>query len=168
MNKSNIVLIGMPNSGKSTVGKQLAKILDMNFVDTDQLIFEQERKPLKEIVESDGLEKFLSIQEEVVKRLKVENSVIATGGSVIYSSVSMEHLRSAGIVVFLDTDYEKVMSRLSSGRRFARRENQSLLDVYNERLPLYRKYADIIVECSDMTAERIALEIIELLKMKQQ
>jgi len=168
MNKSNIVLIGMPNSGKSTVGKQLAKILDMNFVDTDQLIFEQERKPLKEIVESDGLEKFLSIQEEVVKRLKVENSVIATGGSVIYSSVSMEHLRSAGIVVFLDTDYEKVMSRLSSGRRFARRENQSLLDVYNERLPWYRKYADIIVECSDMTAERIALEIIELLKMKQQ
>jgi len=168
MNKSNIVLIGMPNSGKSTVGKQLAKILDMNFVDTDQLIFEQERKPLKEIVESDGLEKVLSIQEEVVKRLKVENSVIATGGSVIYSSVSMEHLRSAGIVVFLDTDYEKVMSRLSSGRRFARRENHSLLDVYNERLPLYRKYADIIVECSDMTAERIALEIIELLKMKQQ
>ena len=165
MNKSNIVLIGMPNSGKSTVGKQLAKILDMNFVDTDQLIFEQERKPLKEIVESDGLEKFLSIQEEVVKRLKVENSVIATGGSVIYSSVSMEHLRSAGIVVFLDTDYEKVMSRLSSGRRFARRENQSLLDVYNERLPLYRKYADIIVECSDMTAERIASEIIELLNM---
>jgi len=166
MEKSNIVLIGMPNSGKSTVGKHLATVLNMDFVDTDQLIFEQEKKPLKDIVQSDGLEKFLSIQEDIVKSLKVENSVIATGGSVIYSSISMEHLKSTGFVVFLDIDYEKVVSRLSSGRRFARQENQSLLDVYNERLPLYRKYADIILKCSDMTAERIALEIIRLLKLK--
>ncbi|MEG6612210.1 shikimate kinase [Pseudoclostridium thermosuccinogenes] len=166
MNINNIILIGMPNSGKSTVGSYLAKALGRRFIDTDQLILEKAKKPLKDIVNFDGLDKFLSIQDEVINSLDAANSVIATGGSVIYGEASMSHLKAMGTVIFLDISYETVVSRLSPGRRFAREEGKSLLDVYNERKPLYQKYADITIDCSVREAKDIAEDIIKQLNLK--
>ncbi|PQQ67452.1 shikimate kinase [Acetivibrio saccincola] len=95
----NIVLIGMPSSGKTTVGKPLSKKMGMGFVDTDKLILDREKKPLRDIVIEDGLDKFLSIQEKIVLDLNVENHVISTGGSIVYNEKAMEHLKKFGSVV---------------------------------------------------------------------
>lgn len=159
MSKSNIVLIGMPSSGKSTVGKYLAEKTGMQFIDTDLIILEREKRPLKDIVNSDGLQKFLEIQQEVIQGLDVNNSIISTGGSVIYSPASMKHLKENGSIIFLKLEYEEIEKRITSGRRFARKEEQDLMDLYRERMPLYEKYADITINCSGKSVEKIAGEI---------
>jgi shikimate kinase len=160
LNKPNIVLIGMPGSGKSTVGKSLALILNYDFIDTDLLIRELEGRELRDIVNRDGLEYFLSIQEKVILELDIKRSVIATGGSVIYSSLSMGHLKKSGTTIYLKNSFEILAQRAGTNRRLARSKGQSLEDVFEEREPLYRDYADLTIDCSDKKPEDLALEII--------
>lgn len=159
MNFKNIVLIGMPSSGKSTIGKPLSKELNMQFIDTDSLIFEREKRALKDIVNEDGLERFLQIQESIILDIDAENHVISTGGSVVYNEKAMEHLKRDGFIVFLDVKLDEINNRLKSGRRFARNPSQTFEDLYKERLPLYRKYANITIDCSNKSVELIVKEI---------
>jgi shikimate kinase len=161
MTFKNIILIGMPSSGKSTIGKPLSKKLNMQFIDTDHLIFEREKRALRDIVNEDGLERFLQIQEDTILEIEAENHVISTGGSVVYSEKAMEHLKRYGVVIFLDVKIDEISNRLESGRRFARNANQTFEDLYNERLPLYKKYADITIDCSNKGIEHIVKEISE-------
>jgi len=159
MKKSNIVLIGMPGAGKSTIGPQLAGILKMEYIDTDSIIKEREKKNLADLVNEYGHEKFLEIQEEVVLGLDVKNHVIATGGSIVYNKRAMEHLKANGIVIYLKLELDEVKLRVDQSRRFARNLKQDFDDIYFERVPLYEKYADITVSCSGKGINAIIDEI---------
>lgn len=159
MNKHNIILIGMPSAGKSTIGVRLADELGKGFIDTDSIIRQSEKKDLKDIVNNDGLERFLEIQENNILKMNVENHIVATGGSVVYSDAAMKHLKKNGVVVYLKLEFEEIEKRLTPGRRFARNESQSIKDLYNERVPLYEKYADITVNCSARDVESVVAEI---------
>lgn len=145
--KSNITLIGMPASGKSTVGVLLAKRLGYSFVDVDIVIQEQEGRLLKEIIESEGTDGFLTIEERVNRGLDVRRSVIAPGGSVIYGRSAMEHLKEISTVVYLQLGFREVKCRLGDlkDRGVALGEGMTLKDLYEERVPLYEQYADITV-----------------------
>ncbi|MBO4592350.1 MAG: shikimate kinase [Eubacterium sp.] len=147
MSKSNIVLIGMPTSGKSTVGVILAKLLGMDFIDSDLLIQKKAGRKLAQIIEDDGLEGFLKIEEDVCCSIEAENTVIATGGSVVYGATAMEHFKSIGRVVYLKIDYETLEARLhhTKQRGVVLRPGQSKKDLYDERTVLYEKYADIVI-----------------------
>lgn len=159
MVRGNVVLIGMPSSGKSTIGPLLADKLGMEFIDTDLLIRSRQNKDLKDIVNEDGLQRFLEIQEKVVLDLSVHGYVIATGGSIIYNQAAMSHLKSMGEVIFLHLDIGEIENRLAPGRRFAKNKEQSFEDIYNERIPLYEKYADQTICCSGKAVEDIVKEI---------
>lgn len=151
--KSNITLIGMPASGKSTVGVLLAKRLGYSFVDVDIVIQEKTGKLLKEIIEEQGTEGFLKVEERINSELEVKHSVIAPGGSVIYGERAMEHLKEISTVVYLKLSYRDVKLRLGNlkDRGVALKDGMSLKDLYNERVPLYEKYADITVDESGKT-----------------
>jgi len=151
------VLIGMPGAGKSTVGVLLAKALGMPYVDTDLLIQASEGRLLQDIIDSGGIGEFLKVEENVVLSLNVRRYVIATGGSVVYSSGAMEHLRRDGFVIYLRLPLEQVEERIRNitTRGIAMRKGQNLREVYEERTPLYRKYADINVDCSGRDMETI-------------
>lgn len=146
----NIVLIGMPGCGKSTVGVVLAKRLGMDFTDSDLLIQKKYKATLSSIIENKGLKEFLRIEDEVNGEIETDNTVIATGGSVVYGENAMEHLKSIGTVVYLKLDYNVIKSRLGDlkKRGVAMEKGMSLQDLYTERTPLYEKYADITVECN--------------------
>ena len=135
----NITLIGMPASGKSMVGVLLAKRLGYSFVDVDILIQEKEGRLLREIIEKEGLDGFLEVENRVNARLQAQRAVIAPGGSVIYGKEAMEHLREISTVVYLKLSYEEVEKRLGNlaDRGVAIREGMTLLDLYNERIPYY-------------------------------
>lgn len=150
--KSNIVLLGMPGSGKSTVGVLLAKRLGMRFVDTDLLIQEQEGRLLSKIISDEGLDEFIKIENRVNASVEAENSVIAPGGSVIYGKEAMEHWKEIAEVVYLKLSYESVSRRLGDlkKRGVVFRPGQTLLSLYQERCPLYEKYADYVVECDGL------------------
>ena len=159
---NNIVLIGMPGAGKSTVGVVLAKCLGYRFVDSDIVIQEKERKLLHEIMEERGTEGFLAVENEVNASLEAERSVIATGGSVIYGKEAMEHLERIGTVVYLKLSCPAVEERLGdlNERGVALRKGQTLEDLYEERIPYYEKYADIVLDCEDKEIKDIVAEII--------
>ncbi len=142
--KSNITLIGMPASGKSTIGVLLAKRLGYSFVDVDIVIQEETGKLLKEIIEEQGTEGFLKVEEEINSQLDVARSVIAPGGSVIYGPAAMEHLKKISTVVYLKLDYSELEQRLGDlkDRGVALKNGMTLMD----RVPLYEKYADITVD----------------------
>ncbi|HOP99521.1 MAG TPA: shikimate kinase [Acetivibrio clariflavus] len=167
MNKSNIVLIGMPGAGKSTVGVVLAKAMGKPFIDTDLLIQQKQDMLLQEIIDKHGINKFLYIEEKVVMDLDVKDHVIATGGSVIYSDLALNHLKKDSKIVYLKLSFDELMIRLKDfkGRGIAMEKNRSLLDVYNERVPLYEKHADITIVCSNKTIEDIVFEIKESIYM---
>lgn len=158
----NVVLIGMPCAGKSTIGVVLAKVLGYNFVDTDLIIQDREHRLLKDIIEEDGLDKFLSIEEDVNCNLRSANSVISPGGSVIYGKRAMEHFRDTCIVIYIELSYETICNRLGNIRKrgVALKDGQSLEDLYNERCPLYRQYAHVTVEAEDMDVEEVMEKII--------
>ena len=163
MKKSNIVLIGMPGAGKSTVGVILAKAAGLQFCDTDLIIQQKTGRKLQEIINSDGIEKFLKTESDVLSLLSVENSVIATGGSAVYSEAAMENLKRTGIAVWLDVPLCEVKRRIDNitTRGIVMHPGESLESIYAERLPLYRKYADITVSCSvtEETVENILKSI---------
>ena len=148
MGSGNIILTGMPASGKSTVGVILAKVLGYDFVDTDLLIQKKGQARLEEIIEERGIEGFLALESEVCCALDVSDTVIATGGSVVYGEKAMEHLKASGTVVYLKTGLEALKSRLSDmkQRGVVLKQGQSLEDLYNERTLLYERYADIIID----------------------
>lgn len=143
----NITLIGMPASGKSTIGVLLAKRIGFSFVDVDIVIQEKEKRLLKEIIEADGLQGFLEVENRINRELDVDRAVIAPGGSVIYGEEAMKHLKDISLVVYLKIDYEDLVLRLGDlkDRGVALKDGMTLLDLYNERAPLYEKYADITI-----------------------
>lgn len=163
--KDNIVLIGMPGSGKSTVGVILAKVLGYSFVDSDLLIQKAEKKLLKEIIAKEGQEGFLKIENRVNASIETEKSVIATGGSVVYCQEAMEHLKEIGTVIYLKLDYQILRRRLGNliGRGVVLKEGQTLKDLYEERVPLYEKYADYIIDEKKTNAEGTLQKILEIL-----
>lgn len=146
--KSNIILIGMPASGKSTVGVVLAKVIGYGFIDTDILIQQREKMRLCRIIEERGVEGFLEIENAVNASVDADRSVIATGGSAVYGKEAMEHLSRIGVVIYLKVSFETIEARLHNikGRGVALREGQTLQQLYDERARLYEKYADLIVE----------------------
>ena len=141
---NNIILIGMPGSGKSTVGVLLAKALGYLFDDVDLLISRRAGKPLQKILDEDGLEYFLRLEEELGSTLKADHTVIATGGSMVLSEKAMAHLKSMGEVVFIDVPFAEIERRVTNikTRGIVFHPNETLADVYRERLPLYERYAD--------------------------
>lgn len=161
MNKRNITLVGMPASGKSTVGVLLAKRLGYEFVDSDLLIQKQEKRLLKEIIAEDGLEGFMRIENQVNSEIDTENAVIAPGGSVIYYPEAMEHLGSIGMVVYLKLSYEDLKKRLGNlvDRGVVLKDGMTLRDLYNERVPLYEKYADITIDETGKTLGNVVDEL---------
>ena len=144
----NIILIGMPGAGKSTVGVVLAKALGYDFIDSDLVIQAETGKRLFEIIEEVGIDGFLDVENRINSKLKTESTVIATGVSVIYGEEAMEHLKSIGQVIYLKVSYESLEKRLGNllKRGVAIRSGNTLLDLYNERVPLYEKYADMIID----------------------
>jgi len=160
----NIVLMGMPSSGKSTKGKSIAEILGMDFIDTDEMIKEKAGADPAELVKRYGREYFLKIQDRIVSELNVENTVIATGGGIIYSEGAMERLNKLGTVIFLDVPLDIIEKRVDSRRKLSGREGGSLHDLFVERQPLYRKYADIIIDCERMESEEIVRKVIKEIK----
>ena len=160
--KSNIILIGMPGSGKSTVGVILAKSTSHGFADTDVLIQASQDRSLQEIVDADGYMALRNIEEAILLRLDCRNHVIATGGSAVYSHIAMERLRLDGFVVFLDVDLTTLESRIRDfeNRGLAKRPDQTLADLFEERRPLYLKYADITLACAGLTHEEICARIV--------
>lgn len=151
----NIILIGMPSAGKSTVGIILAKHMGMSFVDTDVLLQTQQGMLLQEIINRYGIEEFLKIEEKAILSVYCENTVIATGGSAVYSEKAMKHLKQDGLVIYLHIDMETVNKRLNNikTRGVVLSPGQSLEEIFIQRAPLYEKYADISINCSDYTID---------------
>lgn len=166
MKKDNIVLIGMPGVGKSTVGVILAKILGYQFVDADLVIQKEEGKLLKDIIAEKGTDGFIQVENRVNSNLQVHESVIATGGSVVYGKEAMEHLSEIGTVVYLKQSLRKLERRLRNikNRGVVLRPGQTLKDLYRERTVLYEKYADIVVDESDLNVEQTVEAVIDALK----
>jgi shikimate kinase len=160
---SNLVLIGMPGSGKSTVGVILAKKTSRDFVDTDLLIQTSQNRTLQDIVDREGYTALRNIEERVLLDLCVRNHVIATGGSAVYSDQAMAHLKTEGLVIFLDVDLATLESRMSdfSTRGLAKRPEQILSELFDERFRLYIKHADITIKCGGLTQEDVCARIIE-------
>ena len=166
MKKENIVLIGMPGVGKSTIGVVLAKVLGYQFVDADLLIQEAEGKLLSELIEENGPDGFIEIENRVNSQIQTHRSVIATGGSVIYGKEAMEHLKSIGTVVYLKQNLRVLQRRLRNlkGRGVVLKEGQTLVDLYKERTVLYEKYADITVDQYKQTIQQTLKAVQEALK----
>ena len=146
--KSNIVLIGMPGVGKSTIGVILAKILGYHFLDSDLVIQEREGKRLHQIIAEQGTDGFLKVENDVNASLEVERTIIATGGSAVYGKEAMMHLKEIGEIVYLKADYRTIQRRLGNleKRGVALKAGQTLKDLYDERTVLYEKYADVTVD----------------------
>lgn len=164
--KDNIVLIGMPSCGKSTVGVVLAKAMGYRFVDSDLVIQERTGKLLSEIIEEQGLLAFNQIENDVNASLRYHKAVIATGGSVIYGEEAMEHLRSIGIVVYIELPIEILQERIGdlNARGVSIKEGQTFEELFLERKPLYEKYADITISGADLSIREIVLLLKEQLQ----
>lgn len=163
---SNIVLIGMPGSGKSTAGVLLAKLTARDFVDTDLLIQVAEQRSLQSILDSHGYLELRRIEERVLLELQCKNHVVATGGSAVYSQAAMEHLGKDGVICYLMVGLAVLESRdlgLST-RGIAKRPDQSFGDLYTERCALYTRYADVVIDCSELSHEGVCKSIIDALR----
>ena len=166
---NNIILIGMPGVGKSTLGVVLAKVLGFQFIDADLLIQEQERKKLHQIIKEVGINGFMEIENQVNASIEAERSVIATGGSVVYCRQAMRHLKEIGTVVYLKVSLSTLEKRLGNLKRrgVILKKGQTLKDLYEERVPLYEKYADVVVdekgrdleECLQLLLEKLDTEV---------
>ena len=163
MNKDNIILIGMPGAGKSTVGVVLAKKLVYAFVDSDLIIQSKEGRLLHEIISKRGIEGFWKIEETVNASIEAHRCVIATGGSAVYGAKAMEHFKQIGSIIYLQLSCDAIADRLGdlSERGVTLKEGQGLPELYDERIPLYEKYADVTIDCEAMTIREIVEQIKE-------
>ena len=163
--KDNIVLIGMPGVGKSTVGVILAKMIGYQFTDADLLIQKQEGKLLHEIIAENGTAGFIEIEERVNASIEASHTIIATGGSVVYGKKAMEDLSRIGTVVYLKVPYDTLEKRLEDikGRGVVLKEGQTLRTLYDERTPLYEKYADIEISEDGLNVEQTVEKLLERL-----
>ena len=164
-NKENVILIGMPGSGKSTVGVVLAKIMGYEFIDSDLVIQKRERRRLSDIIERVGRKRFLQIENNVNASLNPKKTVIATGGSAVYGKEAMEHFKKIGTVIYLKLDYQELEKRLGNLRKrgVVLRKGQTLKDLYEERTPLYEQYADLVIDEKNMDLQQVALAISDVL-----
>ena len=163
MSRNNIILIGMPGVGKSSAGVVLAKTLGFKFADCDLIIQEKTGMLLKDIISEKGVDGFIQIENDINKTIETENTVIATGGSAVYGKEAMEHFKEIGKIVYLKASYEDIRSRLGDlkGRGVVIKQGQSLKELYEERTPLYEKYADIVIEEKGQGIRETVLEIQE-------
>ncbi len=160
--RTNIVLVGMPGSGKSTVGVILAKMLSWDFIDTDILIQLSHGRTLQDIVDKDGYFALRKIEEEILLQLRCNHHVIATGGSAAYSDAAMNHLKTYGHIVFLDVDLHTLEQRIHNfdTRGLAKRKDQTLADLFQERCELYKKFAEVTIECGSWHQEKIVTQLL--------
>ena len=167
--KSNIVLIGMPGAGKSTLGVVLAKILGMDFVDGDILIQNQVGNTLQKIIDAQGVDGYLQVEIDELAAVDVQNTVISTGGSAIYSDEAMRHLTEIGTVVYLDVSLEELRSRLGSlherGVVMRKGVSMSLDEIFEERGPLYRKYAEVTLQTDGLTVREATRKLVDALSV---
>lgn len=161
---SNIILIGMPGAGKSTIGVVLAKKLGFSFVDTDLVIQEKQKMLLHEILEEYGQEGFNEVENDILSDIFAKNSIIATGGSAVYGREAMQNMKELGKIVYLEISYEELQHRLGDleERGVSMKEGQSIRSLYEERLPLYEQYADITVDCDGKSIREIVTEICKI------
>ncbi len=168
MTKSNVVLTGMSGAGKSTIGVLIARSLGLSFVDTDLLIQKQEGKLLQKVLDDNGVDRFLEIEEKVLAETgrTYHNTVIATGGSAVYSDVAMTSLKTDGIVVYLDVPCANILARLRStdNRGIVLRHGNTFEDAYEERVPLYCRYSDLTIDCSHGDIQSAAEAVLKGLK----
>jgi len=169
MQKDNIILIGMPGAGKSTLGVLLARAMNYRFMDTDLLIQEREGKLLCEIIAEEGLERFLEIEGEVNAGIDVERTVIAPGGSVIYSEKAMRHFTEIGTVVYLHVPVTELSKRLGDLKRrgVVLKEGQDLNDLYGERHVYYERYAQVTVDVTQNEIGDVLADLVQKLKEKK-
>lgn len=160
----NIILIGMPGSGKSTCGQKVSQELGMSFLDTDALIIQNEGQSLSEIISHKGRLYFEQLEEQTVKTLYTRNCVIATGGSVVYSKPAMQNLKSAGIVIFLNISYSTMLKRVRNHKKrgIVLKDGYTLKDMYQERIGLYKEYADFTVDCNNNSVLSTIKQIIKI------
>ncbi len=151
--KNNVVLIGMPGVGKSTSGVILAKVLNYDFLDSDLVIQKKTGQRLKDIISGEGIDGFNAVENQINREIQCENTVIATGGSVVYGKEAMEHFQKIGTIVYLKISYESLDERLGDldERGVVHKKGQTLQDIYEERTALYEKYADVTVELDGKT-----------------
>lgn len=162
----NIVLVGMPAAGKSTVGVVLAKRLGYEFIDTDLLIQKQEKKLLKDIISEVGNEKFLEIENQVNSSLDVERAIVSPGGSVVYCKEAMQHYKNIGTIIYLKVSFEEIQKRVKD---FEKRgvvvgKGQSFRDAYEERQILFETYADYTIEEDGLTLDETIDKVLELIE----
>ena len=164
MSRTNLILIGMPASGKSTVGVILAKVIGYDFVDTDLLIQKAEKKRLKQIIAERGVEGFLEVENRVNASVEADHCVIATGGSAVYGEEAMRHFKKIGHIMYLKVDFETIRKRLRNikERGVALKKGQTLRDLYDERVVLYEKYADTVIEETG-DVEDVIVRILEII-----
>ena len=165
--KTNIILIGMAGCGKSAVGRRLAAMLRRPFVDTDDLIVRHQGRPLQDIIDRLGPQGFRQIEEKVLLAVKLRNYVIATGGSSIYSRAGMAHLKEIGQIVLLQVELAALQERVgdAASRGLVKRPEQSFAELYLERLPFYREYAEYIYECGEQDIETVCRGLVSLLRL---
>jgi shikimate kinase len=165
----NVVLIGMPGSGKSTLGRALSQMMNLAFLDCDEYIEYREGQSLQQIIDSRGVDGFKKIEEARILELNLRRHVIATGGSIVYSPQVMEHLRKSSIFVFLNTALDEITARLddASQRGIVGLKTNTLRHLFTERQPLYFKYADVVIDCTGKSKNMILEEIYHLLKDKR-
>ena len=163
----NIILIGMPGAGKSTLGIVLAKIMNYRFIDADLVIQQQCDKTLQKLIDACGPDGFIEVENEILRDLEAEHSVIATGGSAVYSDEAMKHLASIGCVVYLKISYEQLVGRLSDlqerGVVLKGGIGMSLRELYDERKPLYEQYAEVTVDVDDLSITAAARKVADAL-----
>jgi len=159
--RKNLVLIGMPGAGKSTVGVILAKITARGFIDSDLLIQTSQQKSLQGIVDQQGYERLREIEEETLLSIQVDNRVISTGGSAVYSEAAMQHLKKNGFIIFLDVELSELEKRVGDYRErgIAKKKDQSFTDLFEERSKLYKKQADLTIQCRGLSPEMICEQI---------
>ncbi len=159
--KSNLTLIGMPGAGKSTIGIILAKNLGLGFIDTDVLIQINQQKTLQQIIDASGHLKLRVIEEREILKINIENHVIATGGSAAYSQKAMSHLRSISKIIFLEVTLNKLQKRIHNfeTRGIAKTKYQTFAELFSERQILYKKYADLTIDCNTLDQEELAAKI---------
>lgn len=162
----NIIFIGMPAVGKSTIGVVVAKRLGFDFIDTDLLIQKQEKRLLREIIEEEGVEAFWKIENQVNADLQVDQAVISPGGSVVYCKEAMEHFRELGRIVYLKCSYETIAERIKDPKKrgVTLREGQTLKELYDERILLFEKYADFVIEEDGLSLEETIEKVLESLE----